>query len=153
MSFATAALLGARKPRNSFEPLGIGPDALRFFHVLVLACLFLPSPPISAAERDQISDRNRWSTLCGSSLRETRCRPGPEEDRRATALFDAMTAIAAELPAPYARVVADGRDQWEGSRPRAIDRLREALDASRTSQLELGLTLARQHRETLAHES
>ena len=63
-----------------------------------------------------------------------------------------MAEIAAELPAPYARVVADGRAQWEGNRPRPIDRLRDALDGARKSQLELGLALAAQHRQTLAHE-
>jgi glutamate--cysteine ligase len=138
---------------DPFEPLGIGLDALRFFHVFVLSCLFLPSPLISAAERDAIVDRNRWSTLCGSSLQEKRCRPGPEADGQAHALFDAMEAIAAELPAPYAHVVAKGREQWEGSRPRAIDRLRDTLDAGRQSQLELGLVLAHQHRASLDHES
>jgi gamma-glutamylcysteine synthetase len=137
---------------DPFEPLGIGPDALRFFHVLVLACLFLPSPLISATERDHIAQRNRWSTLCGSGLRDARCRPGPEESRQAGELFDAMAAIAAELPAPYARVVTNAREQWVGARPRPIDRLRAALSAGQKSQLELGRALAHRHREFLANE-
>lgn len=138
---------------DPFEPLGIGPAALHVFHVLVLACLFRPSPLISAAEREQIAERNRWSTLCGSSLCGTRCRPGPDENCEALALFDTMTAIAAELPPPYPRMVTEAREQWEGKRPRPIDRLREALAEGRKSQLEIGLMLANQHRETLAHES
>ena len=137
---------------DRFEPLGVGRDALQLFLVLILACLFLPSPPILAEERERIADHNAWSTLCGSSLREVRCRPGAEAERQADALFDAMSAIAAELPAPYARVVAEGRERWEGSRPRPIDRLRDALDAGPKSQLELGLSLAHQHRASLAHE-
>jgi glutamate--cysteine ligase len=134
------------------EPLGIGPDTLRFFHVFVLACLFLPSPLISEVERDQIADRNRWSTLCGSSLRETRCRPGPKDEEQAIALFDAMAAIAAEMPSPYARVVVEAREQWDGIRSRPIDRLRDALAAGRKSQQELGLALAKQHRASLELE-
>jgi hypothetical protein len=108
--------------------------------------------PILAEERERIADHNAWSTLCGSSLCEVRCRPGAEAERQADALFDAMSAIAAELPAPYARVVAEGRERWEGSRPRPIDRLRDALDAGPKSQLELGLSLAHQHRASLDHE-
>jgi len=131
---------------DPFEPVGIGPEAMRFFHALVLACLFLPSPPISAAERERITQRNRWSTLCGSSLRDSPCRPGPAERQDATILFDAMAVIAAELPAPYARAVAAGREKWEGGRLRPVDRLRDALDLGRKTQLELGLTLAAQHR-------
>lgn len=138
---------------DPFAPLGISADSLAFFHVLVLACLFLPSPLITAAERECIAERNRWSTLCGSSLREERCRPGPDEQQQAARLFAAMTAIAAELPAPYRQAVAAARDQWEGKRPRPVDRLREALAGGRKTQLELGLELAHQHREYLAHES
>jgi hypothetical protein len=123
-----------------------------FFHVLILACLFLPSPLISATERESIAERNRWSTLCDSSLREGRCRAGMEERRQAAVLFDAMTAIASRLGAPYPEIIANRREQWEGNRPRPIDRLREALDAARKSQLELGLTLARHHHEVLARE-
>jgi gamma-glutamylcysteine synthetase len=137
---------------DPFEPLGIGRDSVLFFHVLILACLFLPSPLISATERESIADRNRWSTLCGSSLREGRCRAGPEERRQAAALFDAMTAIASRLSVPYAQIIVDRREQWEGNRPRPIDRLRDALATGRKSQLELGLTLARQHYEALARE-
>lgn len=138
---------------DPFEPLGIGPDALRFFHVLLLACLFLPSPLISPAERERIAARNRWSTLCGSSLCEETCRPGPDEGEQARAFFDTMMEIAAHLPADYREAVADRREQWEGHRPRPIDRLREALAANGESQLERGLALAHQHREYLAHES
>jgi glutamate--cysteine ligase len=137
---------------DPFEPLGIGRDSVLFFHVLVLACLFGPSPLISATEWESIAERNRWSTLCGSSLREGRCRAGPEERRQAAALFAAMTAIASRLGAPYTEIIADRREQWEGNRPRPIDRLRETLATGRNSQLELGLTLARQHYEALARE-
>jgi glutamate--cysteine ligase len=136
---------------DPFEPVGISGDALRFFHLLVLACLFLPSPEISPEERELISRRNRWSTLCGLSLRDGRCCPGKDEDAQAGTLFDAMAAIAAHLPLAYTRVAADAREQWTGGRPRPVDRLREAL-ASGRSQLELGLALARQHREALTDE-
>jgi glutamate--cysteine ligase len=138
---------------DPFEPLGIGPDALRFFHVLLLACLFLPSPLISPAERERIAARNRWSTLCGSSLCDDACRPGPEECEPARAFFAALTEIATHLPTSYREAVADRREQWEGRRPRPIDRLRETLAAHRESQLERGLALAHQHRDYLAHQS
>ena len=138
---------------DPFEPLGIGPDALRFFHVLLLACLFLPSPLISIAERERIAARNRWSTLCGSSLCDEACRPGPVECEPARVFFAAVTEIAAHLPACYREAVADRREQWEGHRPRPIDRLRETLAVNRESQLERGLALAHQHRDYLAHES
>jgi hypothetical protein len=52
----------------------------------------------------------------------------------------------------YAQVVAEGREQWEGSRPRPIDRLRGALETGRKSQLEIGLMLAHQHNQILAGE-
>ena len=139
--------------KDYYGILGISREAALFFHVMILACLFLPSPLISAAERESIAARNRWSTLCGSSLREGRCRAGAEERRQAAGLFDAMAAIASRLGASYAGVIADRREQWDGDRPRPINRLREALSAGRQSQLELGLTLARQHYETLVRES
>lgn len=138
---------------DPFEPLGIGPDALRFFHVLLLACLFLPSPLLSIAERERIAMRNRWSTLCGSSLCDETCRPGPEECEPAQAFFEAMTEIAAHLPPSYREAVANRREQWEGRHPRPIDRLRETLAANRESQLERGIALAHQHRAYRAHES
>lgn len=137
---------------DPFEPLGIGADSLRFFHGLVLACLFSPSPPISAAERTLIADRNRWSTLCGTSLRSERCRPGPAESRDAAELFDAMAAIAVHLPPAYAEAVVAGRRMWEGDRPRPIDRLRAELDLTPDAMLKLGLKLARRHRDALNHE-
>jgi len=137
---------------DPFAPLGISPDSLHFFHVFVLACLFLPSPLITAVERERIAERNRWSTLCGSSLREGLCRPGPEAQEQAGLLFEAMTEIAAELPPPYREAVAAAREQWEGNRPRPIDHLREVLAARHASQLELGLELAYQHRDYLARE-
>jgi len=137
---------------DPFEPLGIGMEALRFFHLSVLADLFLPSPPISAAERARIAGRNRWSTLCGSPLRDSPCAPGPDERQDAAAWFDAMAMIASRLPPPYADALAAARERWAGRRPRPIDRLRAALGSDPESTLELGLHLARQHRETLAHE-
>jgi len=121
--------------------------------VLLLACLFLPSPLLSIAERERIAARNRWSTLCGSSLCDETCRPGPEECEPAQAFFDAMTGIASHLPESYREAVADRLEQWEGRRPRPIDRLRETLMVNRESQLERGIALAYQHRDYLAHES
>ncbi len=137
---------------DPFAPLGISADTLHFFHVFVLACLFLPSPLITAAERDVIAERNRWSTLCGSSLREGRCRPGSHEQQQALRFFEAMAEIAAELPPAYRQAVTKAREQWEGNQPRPIDRLQEVLKAGATSQLKIGLELAHQHREYLAHE-
>lgn len=137
---------------DPFEPLGIGMEALRFFHLFVLAGLFMPSPLISAAERTRIADRNRWSTLCGSSLCTEPCRPGTDENQDAAALFDAMTQIATRLPPPYMDALAAARERWAGRRPRPIDRLRDALAAGPHATLELGLSLARQHQDTLAHE-
>jgi len=137
---------------DPFEPLGIGMEALRFFHLSVLADLFLPSPPISGEERARIADRNRWSTLCGSSLRDSPCAPGPDERRDAAPWFDAMATIATRLPPPYADALAAARERWAGRRPRPIDRLRAALGSAPGATLELGLRLARQHLETLAHE-
>ncbi|MDP3071267.1 MAG: hypothetical protein Q8N18_13335 [Opitutaceae bacterium] len=138
---------------DPFEPLGIGIEALRFFHLSVLADLFLPSPPISGAERARIADRNRWSTLCGSSLRDSPCAPSPDERRDAANWFDAMATIASRMPPPYAGALAAARERWAGRRPRPIDQLRAALGSGADATLELGLRLARHHRETLAHES
>jgi glutamate--cysteine ligase len=134
---------------DPFEPLGIGMEALRFFHLSVLANLFLPSPSIAADERTRIFDRNRWSTLCGSSLCDSPCAPGPDESRDAHALFDAMATIATRLPPPYADALAAARERWAGRAPRPIDRLRAAMGAGPQATLELGLRLAREHRETL----
>jgi glutamate--cysteine ligase len=137
---------------DPFEPLGIGLEALRFFHVFVLAALFRPSPLLSGDELACITRRNRWSTLCGSSLREPPCQPGPEEKQAAAMLFDAMGTIATALPPPYGEAIAAARERWEGRGARPIDRLREALGPGPRATLELGLRLARQHQETLAHE-
>jgi glutamate--cysteine ligase len=137
---------------DPFEPLGVDADSLRCFHLFVLACLFLPSPALTAAEREGIAQRNRWSTLCGLSLLDPDCRPGREECRQADAVFDAMTALAALLEGPFPPVVTRTRDQWEGRKSRPIDRLRDALGRGSGSQLELGLALARQHRNLSAHE-
>lgn len=137
---------------DPFEPVGIGLEALRFFHLFVLAGLFLPSPFISPEERRRIADRNRWSTLCGSSLREAPCRPGPDEQSAAEAVFAAMATIATHLPPPYAQSLTAARARWDGRLPRPIDRLRKALGSGPNATLELGLELARQHREALAHE-
>lgn len=123
---------------------------MRFFHVFVLACAFLPSPLISPLEANRISARRRWSTLCGDTLAAP-----PHDDDEANAmvsmLFAAMTAIAAALPAPYARAVAARCREWQGTAARPIDRLRQALRERGNAQLELGLALAREHREALTH--
>jgi len=137
---------------DPYAPVGIGPEALRFFHVLMLACLFRPSPLLDTSELALIADRNRWSTLCGTSLRDERCRPGPRESREAAALFDAMQTVAAALPQSYADAVVAGRAMWEGRRPRPIDRLRDDLDSEPDAMLRLGLALARRHRDSPAHE-
>ncbi len=137
---------------DPFEPLGIGLEALHFFHLFVLAGLFLPSPLISPEERLRIVDRNRWSTLCGSSLHEEPCRPGPDEQSEAEAVFAAMASIATQLPPPYSQSLTAAQERWAGRLPRPVDRLREALGSGPPATLELGLTLARQHRETLTHE-
>jgi len=134
---------------DPFEPLGVGPEELRFFHVFVLACLFLPSPLIAVIERTAIAQRNRWATLCGSPLRLERGGPDGKDAGGVGMLFDAMEAIAARLPPAYALAVARGREMWEGNRPRSIDRLRDALQADQQTLLELGLTLARRHREVI----
>ena len=137
---------------DPYEPVGIGPEALQFFHVLLLTCLFRPSPLLTGTELAIIADRNRWSTLCGTSLRDECCRPGPEESREAAALFAAMEDVAAALPPTYAGAVAAGRAMWEGRRPRSIDRLRDDLGPEPDATLSLGLALSRRHRESLAHE-
>ncbi len=138
---------------DPFEPLGIGLEALHFFHLFVLAGLFLPSPLISLEERKRITDRNRWSTLCGSSLCNELCRPGPDEQSSAETVFAAMAKVAAQMPPPYSQSLSAARARWEGSLPRPIDRLREALAYGPQGTLKLGLNLARQHKQTLAHES
>jgi hypothetical protein len=137
---------------DPFEPFGIGMEALRFFHLSVLADLFLPSPSISGDERARIANRNRWSTLCGSPLCDSPCAPGPAERQDAAGWFEAMAAIATVLPPAYADSLAAARERWAGRRPRPIDRLRTALGSGPDATLELGLRLARQHRESLAHE-
>lgn len=138
---------------DPFEPVGISLEAVHFFHLFVLASLFLPSPLISPEERSRIAHRNRWSTLCGSSLRDEPCRPGADERSSAEAVFAAMATIAAQLPPPYAQSLLAAQERWEGQRPRPIDQLRASLGSGPDATLELGLNLARQHRESLAHES
>ena len=137
---------------DPFEPVGIGLEALRFFHLFVLASLFQPSPLISSEERRRIAERNRWSTLCGSSLCAEPCRPGPDEQSAAEAVFSAMATIALHLPAPYSHALTAAREKWAGRQLRPIDRLREALASGPGPALQFGLDLARRHRETLAHE-
>jgi hypothetical protein len=137
---------------DPFEPAGISLEALHFLHLFLLANLFLPSPLIALEERLRIADRNRWSTLCGSSLLQEPCRPGPEECLAADAVFAAMATISTHLPPPYGQALAAARERWAGRLPRPIDRLREALGSGPEATLKLGLDLARQHRETLAHE-
>jgi len=46
---------------NAFDPQGINEEQLRFLEVLMLYCLFSPSPPISAVERREI-DFNELET-------------------------------------------------------------------------------------------
>lgn len=137
---------------DPFEPVGIGLEALHFFHLFVLAGLFLPSPLITPEERLRIVDRNRWSTLCGSSLHEEPCRPGPDEQSAAEALFAAMATIATRLPPPYSQALTAAQERWAGRLPRPVDRLRDALGSGPNATLKLGLDLSRQHREALTHE-
>ena len=137
---------------DPFEPAGVSLEALQFLHLFLLANLFLPSPLITLEERLRIAERNRWSTLCGSSLLREPCRPGPDERLAADEVFAAMAEISTHLPPPYGQALAVARERWAGRLPRPIDRLRDALGTGPEATLKLGLDLARQHRETLAHE-
>lgn len=137
---------------DPFEPAGISGEALHFLHLFLLANLFLPSPLIVREERQRIADRNRWSTLCGSSLLREPCRPGPEERVAADQVFAAMATISRHLPPHYGHALSVARERWAGRLPRPIDRLRAALGTGPDATLKLGLDLARQHRESLAHE-
>ncbi len=132
---------------DPFEPVGIGLEALRFFHVFVLANLFQPSAPLDAAERASLAARWRWSTLCGAPLCD--CVGAPGEEAEVEALFAIMTAIAAHLPAPYADAVAWAQARWKGAPTRPIDRWRDERSHEPGGALALGLRLAAEHRATL----
>jgi len=133
---------------DPFEPTGISLEALRFFHVFLLACLFQPSPPLRADEREALAARWRWSTLCGNPLCD--CIGAPGGPTEVESLFATMTMIAAYLPQPYTAAVDAARARWQGEPTRLIDRWRRERAHQPDGALALGLRLAREHRAALS---
>jgi len=133
---------------DPFEPTGISLEALRFFHVFALACLVLPSPALTPAERATLADRWRWSTLCRGRLCE--CDHAPGDEAEVEGLFSALEAVSATLPAPYAQAVFNARLRWQGEPTRLIDRWRRERAHQPDGALALGLRLAREHRAALS---
>lgn len=129
---------------DPFEPAGISLEALRFFHVFVLACLVQPSPALTPAERATLADRWRWSTLCQGRLCD--CGHAPGDEAEVEGLFSTLEAVASALPAPYAEAVSAARVRWHGEPTRIIDRWRDAREREPGGALALGLRLAREHR-------
>lgn len=132
---------------DPFEPAGISLEALRFFHVFALACLFLPSPALTPAERAKLADRWRWSTLCRGRLCE--CDHAPGDEAEVEGLFHALEAVAAALPGPYAQAVSNAHLRWRGEPGRLIDRWRDARALEPRGAAALGLRLAREHQAAL----
>jgi glutamate--cysteine ligase len=130
---------------DPFEANGVGLEALRFFHVLVLASLFRPSEPIGAGERAELAERWRWSTLCGGRWCECRPSPGAVGEREILPLLEFMAEIAEQLPTGYAAAVAAARERWAGRRDRPLDRWRSLVAATPGGALAAGLALARAH--------
>ncbi len=128
---------------DPFEPAGISLEALRFFHVFVLACLVLPSPALTTAEQATLADRWRWSTLCRGRLCE--CGHAPGDEVEVESLLSTLDAVAATLPATYAHAVSAARARWHGEATRVIDRWRDARAREPGGALALSLRLAREH--------
>ena len=99
---------------DPFEANGVGLEALRFFHVLVLASLLRPAERIGAEEQAELAERWRWSTLCGGRWCECRPSPGAAGEREILPLLEFMAEIAAQLPPGYAAAVAAARERWAG---------------------------------------
>jgi glutamate--cysteine ligase len=132
---------------DPFDPVGVSLEALRFFHVFILANLFQPSPLLGEEERSSLAQRWRWSTLCGTPLCD--CVGAPGDEASVENLFATMSGIAAHLPAAYADAVAGASARWRGAPTRLIDRWRDERSREPGGALALGLRLAREHRDTL----
>lgn len=130
---------------DPFEANGVGREALRFFHVLVLASLLRPADLIGAEERGELAERWRWSTLCGGAWCECRPAPGAAGEREILPLLEFMAEIAAELPPGYGAAVAAARERWAGRRDRPLDRWRRVVATTPGGALAAGLALAREY--------
>ncbi len=130
---------------DPFEANGVGLEALRFFHVLVLAGLFRPAERIEAEERAELAERWRWSTLCGGVWCECRPSPGAAGEREILPLLEFMAEIAEQLPPAYGAAVAAARERWSGRRDRPLDRWRRVVAATPGGARAAGLALARGH--------
>ncbi len=128
---------------DPFEANGVGLEALRFFHVLVLASLLRPAELIGVEERAELAERWRWSTLCGGLWCECRPSPGAAGAREVLPLLEFMAEIAEQLRPAYGEAVTAARKRWAGRRDRPLDRWRRLVAATPGGALEAGLALAR----------
>ena len=134
---------------DPLEAVGIGIHAARFVQLFVLACLFMPSPPLErgAAQDDPLS-------LASSSC--SYLRPGASGGagpRVAVAGFAGevmryMSRTAALLPTEYERALEAAREILGGRKPRAVDFFAR-LAAREGGGLAAGLRLAREHKSNL----
>ncbi len=131
---------------DPFEATGIAAETARFIRLMVLACLFMPSPPLArgAAEDDPLTFASSSCSYDGSG------RGGDARLRAAVAaasagLLEAMEGLATLLPGEYGEALGAARDILSGARPRAADRF-AALSLESGGGLAAGLGLAREHR-------
>jgi hypothetical protein len=131
---------------DPFEPVGIRADAARFVQLLVLACLFMPSPLLGrgAAEDDYLS-------LASSACSFDPSGGGADPRLRgavalaARGLLRTMSRIAAILPSEYGAALGRAREILSGTRPRSVERFAR-LVSQEGGGLAAGLSLARTHR-------
>jgi glutamate--cysteine ligase len=134
---------------DPFEPLGIGEDAARFVHLLALACLFAPSPPLSRgiAAEDPLSGAASSCSL-GSPPRRADRRIAAAVRRAAARPLALMSRIARLMPSEYARALSRFASALDGRSPRSAERF-ALLASERGGGLEAGLELARAHRSRI----
>ncbi|HEX7081127.1 MAG TPA: glutamate--cysteine ligase [Gammaproteobacteria bacterium] len=137
---------------NPADPVGVNQNALRFLETLLLHCLLSPSPPIGAAELEEIDRRDLLAA------REGR-RPGLElpRDGGSVALRDWGREVLDELGEiaelldrngeGYSAALAAQRDAIEDPDATPSARLLDALRQSREPFFEHMHALARAHHD------
>jgi glutamate--cysteine ligase len=137
---------------NPADPVGLNQEQMRFLETLLVYCLLERSPPISAAEQDEIERRDL------AVAREGR-RPGLEIERSGRPvslesagreLLEAMRPVAALLdegPGDYPAAIEAAAHALGSPESTPSARLLAALKAEHMAFFEYGLALARRQHE------
>lgn len=137
---------------NPFLPLGIDAEVVRFFDLLLLYCLFTPSPPLSRDEWTRLHENHRRAVLTGRRPK-LKLRGDDGEHMfaaRARDLLNAMRPLAALLDevAPQENYQTMLQTQLEKaaepSRTPSAEILRQ-MRARKISFYEFAFDLAEQH--------